>query len=72
MPDYTYLYGFTADQVANLTTMPYVEALKHKTKHANELANRLLSVHFTEQDASRINRVLKAAKFNQQLIQELS
>ena len=72
MPEYTYLYGFTADQAAKLAVMPYREALLYKRAHAKALADRLLSVYYTDQDSYRINEALRAVKFNEKLLKELT
>lgn len=71
LPTYTYLYGYTKAQVTELATMPYQEALRHKITHGRALLTRLLEVHYMDQDSSRINVILAAVKFNEQLIQEL-
>lgn len=48
--------------------MTYFEALQFKIDLGNELAKRLLSKPYQAQDTTRINDVLKAVKFNTELI----
>lgn len=71
LPKYTQFYGFTKEQIIALRETPYEEALHIKVTAANELAKRLLSVPFMEQDSNRINKVIKARKFNTELLTEL-
>jgi len=72
LPPCTYLYGLLPSEVAPLVAMTYFEALQFKIDRGNELARRLLSKPYQAQDTTRINDVLKAVKFNNELIKELS
>lgn len=72
LPPCTYLYGLLPTEVALLGAMTYFEALQFKVDRGNELARRLLSKPYQAQDSARINNVLKAIKFNTELIKELS
>lgn len=71
LPEYTYYYGFTKEQIISLADMPYKQALSTKIDYAKALLTRLLSAHFMDQDTTRCNDVSKAIKFNQSLIDEL-
>lgn len=71
LPKYTQFYGFTKEQILALREAPYEKALHIKVDAANELAKRLLAVPFMEQDTNRINKVIKARKFNMELLTEL-
>ena len=72
LPPCTYLYGLLPSEVTPLAAMTYVEALQFKIDLGNELAKRLLSKPYQAQDTTRINDVLKAVKFNTELIKEFS
>ena len=65
----TYLYGTTADDFAQL---PYVDAIKRKRELGINLRGELMQVHYTERDAIRLNAVLKAIKFNEHLLAEMT
>ena len=71
LPEYTYYYGFTKEQIIALADIPYKQALLSKIQSAKALLSRLLDKPFMEQDATRCNDVIKAIKFNESLIDEL-
>ena len=71
LPEYTYYYGFTKEQIIALADLPYKQALLSKIDSAKSLLSRLLDKPFMEQDTTRSNDVLKAIKFNESLIDEL-
>ena len=71
MPKYTYLYGFTKEQITALSSQPYEQAIQTKIKAAKALNIRLKQPNFMDRDSTRINSVDKAIKFNQQLLEEL-
>lgn len=71
LPTYTYLYGYTPETIKAIRTMPYEDALKDKIRMAKELNVRLLKPDFMVRDDYRINDVLKAIIFNNQLLKEL-
>ena len=71
LPEYTYYYGFTKEQIIALANIPYKQALLSKIDSAKLLLSRLLDKPFMEQDTTRSNDVLKAIKFNESLIDEL-
>ena len=71
LPPYEYYYEYTKEQVAQLSTMPYRDALLHKIESAKALLRKLLHKPFQAQDSTRINDVLKAIKFNHELLKEL-
>lgn len=72
LPKYTYLYGFTKQDVAALSSQPYREAIQAKIDAAKALLARLIPGTYLESDTTRVNDVIKAIKFNQQLLDELS
>ena len=63
------LYGISPKDLAE---MNYKQALEYKIQGAKTLLTKLLEPDFMKQDTHKINRVNKAIKFNQQLLQELS
>lgn len=71
LPEYTYYYGFTNEQIIALADLPYKQALLSKIESAKSLLSRLLDKSFMEQDTTRCNDVAKAIKFNESLINEL-
>ena len=71
LPEYTYYYGFTKEQIIALADVPYKQALHSKIESAKALLARLLALPFMEQDTTRCNDVAKAIKFNESLIDEL-
>jgi len=71
LPKYTYLYGFTKDQIITLAQAPYAVAIQTKINAAKGLNERLLSGTYLEADTNRINAVSKAIKFNEELLSEL-
>ena len=71
LPEYTYYYGFTKEQITALADLPYKQALLSKIESAKSLLSRLLDKPFMEQDTTRCNDVAKAIKFNESLIDEL-
>lgn len=71
LPEYTYYYGFTKEQIIALADVPYKQALLNKIESAKALLNRLINIPFMEQDTTRCNDVAKAIKFNESLINEL-
>lgn len=71
LPEYTYYYGFTKEQIIALADIPYKQALLNKIQSAKALLSRLLDKPFMEQDTTRSNDVAKAIKFNESLIDEL-
>jgi hypothetical protein len=71
LPPYTYYYGYSKEQVAQLANTPYREAILDKIEASKHLLRRLLAKPFTEQDTARINDVSHAIKFNKQLWDEL-
>ena len=72
LPEYTYYYGFTKEQIIALADIPYKQALLSKIQSAKALLSRLLDKPFMEQDTIRSNDVVKAIKFNESLIDELN
>ena len=71
LPEYTYNYGFTKEQIIALADIPYKQALLSKIDSAKSLLSRLLDKSFMEHDTTRCNDVAKAIKFNESLINEL-
>lgn len=71
LPKYTYYYGFSKEQIIELAEMPHKQALLSKKKASNELAKRLLSAPFEDQDSSRINKAIQARKDTEELLAEL-
>lgn len=63
-----YLYGKTINYMKN---MGYIEALNEKISLCDDLLTELLKVSYRARDTVRINDVIKARKFNEQLIKEL-
>jgi len=64
-----YLYGCDAKDFMHL---PYAEALRYKIDKAKELLDSLLEINFMERDTHRVNDILKAIKFNEKLLEELT
>lgn len=54
-----------------LSTMLYPEALKFKITSAKLLLERLMNEHYSKRDDYRVNAVIKAIKFNEQLLEEI-
>ena len=71
LPEYTYYYGFTKEQIVALADTPYKQALNIKIDFAKALLSRLVDRPFMNQDTFRCNDVAKAIKFNQSLLDEL-
>ena len=71
LPKYTYLYGFTKEQITALSSQPYAEAIQIKIDAAKALNGRLMQPGFMNRDNTRINDVGKAIKFNKELLEEL-
>lgn len=71
LPKYTYLYGFTKEQITALSSQPYEQAIQTKIEAAKALNVRLMQPDFMDRDNTRINDVGKAIKFNKQLLEEL-
>lgn len=71
LPTYTYLYGFTQEQIVSLASIQYEAALHIKVNAAKELLSRLLHKPFQAQDSTRINDVARAKEFNLELLKEL-
>ncbi len=71
LPTCTYLYGLTPEQIKILADTPYSKALQFKVDCAESLNERLHEPDFMNRDTDRINAVLKAIKFNKQLLDEL-
>ena len=71
LPKYTYLYGFTKEEITALADSPYKEAIEYKIRAAKALSIRLLSDTYMESDTVRVKAVLKAVKFNEELLEEL-
>jgi len=71
MPKYAYYYGFTKEEIIALADVPHKEALIIKKNAANDLAKRLLSMPFMEQNSRRINRVIQARKDNEEFLADL-
>ena len=71
LPTYTYLYGFTKEEVQSLAETPYREAIEYKIRAAKALNVRLLQGTYIDSDTNRINAVQKAIKFNETLLEEL-
>lgn len=51
--------------------MMYQEALEYKIHNAKELRGKLLEVDYQTRDDERLNKVIKAIKFNEGLIEEM-
>lgn len=62
-----YLYGCSG---TDFMDMGYVEALEYKIIKGRELLNLLSNENYMVRDNERINCVLKAIKFNIELIEE--
>jgi len=71
IPTYTYLYGYTKEQVIELKDLKHDEALHKKIRDAKALASRLLDKDYMEIDDYRVNRVLEAVEHNEELLDEL-
>ena len=71
LPTYTYLYGFTKEEITSLAAIQYEAALHIKINAAKALLSRLLYKPFQAQDSTRINDVAKAKTFNEELLPEL-
>ena len=66
--DSNYYYGVHASVFKNLT---YEKALHYKIALAIKLRGELVAIPFTDRDDVRLNDVMKAIKFNEQLLDEL-
>jgi len=51
--------------------MKYIDALHYKINKAKELLNLLVDVSYLERDNARLNDVLKAIQYNEELIEEV-
>lgn len=63
-----YLYNISASEFAD---MKYIDALHYKINKAKELLNLLVDVSYLERDNARLNDVLKAIQYNEELIEEV-
>lgn len=63
-----YLYGVPAREFSQLS---YLDALYYRIKSAQALVDELLIPHYTERDQVRLTDVLKAIKFNEDLLREM-
>lgn len=72
LPPCTYLYGLLPSDIATLIEMTYFDAIQFKITSAKALLSRLLHKPYQAQDTTRINDVIKAIKFNTELLKELS
>lgn len=70
-PAYEYYYGYTKQYVSLLANMPYQEALKDRITSAKALIKTLIEVPLLTRDTTRINDIVKAIKFNEELLKEL-
>lgn len=70
LPKYVYYYGMTIEELKSLRNMKYTEALKYKIEKAKGLLSRLVNVDLENRDFTRITKVGKAIKFNEELIDE--
>ncbi len=66
--DSQYYYGVSAHV---FKTLDYEKAINYKIHLAKQLRGELVSVPFTDRDDVRLNDVMKAIKFNEQLLEEL-
>lgn len=63
-----YLYGVPAQKFSQLS---YTEALHYRIKSAQTLVAELLAPPYNERDQVRLTDVLKAIKFNEDLLREM-
>lgn len=70
LPKYVYYYGMTIQELKSLRNMEYINALKYKIEKAKGLLSRLVDVDLENRDFTRITKVGKAIKFNEELIDE--
>ena len=63
-----YLYGVSAREFSQLS---YTDALYYRIQSAQSLVDELLIPHYTERDQVRLTDVLKAIKFNEDLLREM-
>lgn len=66
-----YLYNMSDEDIILLSNFKYVQALNFKIIKAKALLATLLEPSFIDRDTSRINKVVKAIKFNQSLLEEI-
>ena len=67
--DSQYYYGVHASVFKDLT---YEKAINYKIYLAKQLRGKLIAINFLDRDDVRLNDVLKAIKFNEQLLEELN
>lgn len=70
LPKYVYYYGMTIEELKELRNMNYIDAFKYKIEKAKGLLRRLVKVDLENRDFTRITKVGKAIKFNEELIDE--
>lgn len=71
MPKYVYYYNFNEKDLEHLKSLTYIQALEYKIKAAETLLKNLVYVELENRDLTRINFVMKAIKFNKELIEEV-
>ena len=71
IPNCTYFYGVTPEEMQAIKQMPYIDALKKKNELAKALKERLVH-NFSVQDwdTMRIEGVKEAMRVNQEMIDE--
>jgi len=68
---YEYLYDFTPEELSKLEQLPYKKAIQLKILKAVQLKKKLLKEGYSKSDMTRVNKVHKAIKFNENLLKEL-
>ena len=71
MKKYEYLYDFTPEELLKLEQLPYKKAIQLKILKAVQLKKKLLKEGYSKSDMTRVNKVHKAIKFNENLLKEL-
>lgn len=64
-------YDLTDVEIQKISTMQYIEGLEFKISNAKTLLVKLVNTDLAYRDFSRINKVCKAIKFNEDLIKEV-